>query len=213
MDFVDILGHLLSGRDNIGALYKEFGLSNFQNPLLRAVQAQFKAANSYISLNLVPNKQRQAVEKQDLDAAFHEQVTKWQFYQQAKERYPAGEEHLALMRGYFERIWENGEVPLPYFAKKPVINRNTLYLAEIRLTPGHVNALKEFLEQSRYLEMFWVKHLIINDCNLTDQGFALILEGLKLQGPRVQQISYSRNEIGMASLKALEELLPNIVDF
>jgi len=47
---------------------------------------------------------------------------------------------------------------------------------------------------------------------MKDEHFALVLEGLKLQGPHIQQITYCKNDFGPKSLMALEALMPNLID-
>jgi len=51
---------------------------------------------------------------------FHEQVTKKQFYRSANQKI-AFDKNEELMQNYFEHIRKNNEVPLPQFAKKPLI--------------------------------------------------------------------------------------------
>jgi len=72
--------------------------------------------------------------------------------------------------------------------------------------------LKQFLIDSKDIEDFWIKNLVITDCNMSDDDFAEVLKGLYLQGCHIQQISYCRNEFGPKSLTALEELMPNLID-
>ena len=51
-----------------------------------------------------------------------------------------------------------------------------------------------------------VRHLVIDDCGMKDEDFAVLLGAISMQG-KLRTLTYNRNEFGRKSLLALSEIL------
>ena len=99
---------------------------------------------------------------------------------------------------------------MPFAHVAPLIRSNTLTLSETRVTPSVAMALGQFLEDTADIPEAWVHTLIIDDCQLTDESFAMILRGILYQGGIIQNLHYSKNALGPKSLDEMRGLLHNL---
>ena len=53
-----------------------------------------------------------------------------------------------------------------------------------------------------------VSTLILDDCQLTDHSFAIILEGIKAQGNNLRSLVYQNNTLGEESMEHLLDMIP-----
>lgn len=73
-------------------------------------------------------------------------------------------------------------------------------------------ALSNFLADTHDLEEHWARYLVIDDAKLNDQGFQLILEGIKAQGPHLASFTCHDSVLSPRSLNHLIHFLPSLTE-
>lgn len=58
----------------------------------------------------------------------------------------------------------------------------------------------------------YVRHLILDDCGMVDNDFAVLLAALSIQG-KLKSITYRNNQLGRKSLIALNEIISCTVTY
>ena len=95
-----------------------------------------------------------------------------------------------------------------------------------KVSEAEARIIKQFLVFNRDSQVNRVHHLVLENCQLADQSFALILEGILEQQREDEErekdkskskgllrtLIYTNNELGPQSLAHLELLIPNLRD-
>ena len=125
-----------------------------------------------------------------------------------------------IMRKYFDTCRANQIVVLPHFVS---FEENTLYLSQVFINMPHGEAMRDFFKACKDIPKRRIFTLVIDDCKMQDEVFALLLDGLyhqceltatgQIKTQYISTLSYSFNEFGPLSVIALGRLLPNLVSF
>lgn len=79
------------------------------------------------------------------------------------------------MKNYCDRVREAGKVVQPLFLS---MEHNTLYLSQSHIDLVHGEALRDFLVGTGKLPHRRIYKLIIDECKMKDEVFAMLLDGI-----------------------------------
>ena len=114
-----------------------------------------------------------------LNQLFHSQNDKFKFYNGGKLRHlnPKDSQDIEkfAMKKYCERCQASNIVIQPFFLS---FEHNTLYLSQNHIDTVHGEALQEFLINVKQVPHRRIYKLIVDECMMKDEVFALLLEGI-----------------------------------
>lgn len=71
------------------------------------------------------------------------------------------------MLKYYTKIKDGNSLAEPLFAS-PLMGQNIIQLRHVKVSDAASEALMDFLADSKDLTKCWARHLIVDNCNLTD---------------------------------------------
>lgn len=196
---------IFGSKGNLGRKYERLRLNLWANQYLREVKGKLMDESVQFEMNYEKNN-KLLVNFQQL---FNDDMLKKRFYEEAKDFVRLDEsclesDQLAQFQYYYNCIRQM-EAPLPTFAK---LIGHCLLLVECRISDAISLAMAEYLRVTKSIPEKHIKQLIIDDCGMSDQQYAHILEGIHSQGNHIKQLVYSNNDLSYKSMEVLDLLIP-----